>query len=313
MNTAIPEVTAATELPQIKVPKALARRPSQWAGWFSALVSLAQLAMIVSYFRDMSLNQIAHMIPASSLFWALFALYYLAGPVSEWIIYRKLWHIPLSGIGALLRKLVSNEILLGYLGEAQFYAWARSRTRMTTAPFGTIKDVTILSALTGNVATLVMLVFAWPLVWSEAAGLEMKSAFVSLGVVLVSSMAILLFRSRLFSLPRKDLAFIAGMHTGRIMLMLGLAALMWHHVLPGVALWLWLVLATLRMLVSRLPLLPNKDVVFAGLAVYLMGHDVAIGDLMAMMAAILLVAHLAVGTVFGLADLISTRKAEVDR
>lgn len=47
----------------------------------------------------------------------------------------------MAGIGALLRKLVSNELLLGYLGEAQFYAWARSRTNMTTAPFGAIKDI----------------------------------------------------------------------------------------------------------------------------------------------------------------------------
>ena len=50
--------------------------------------------------------------------------------------YRKLWGLPFSGIAALLRKMVSNELLLGYLGEVQFYAWARSRLNMATAPFG---------------------------------------------------------------------------------------------------------------------------------------------------------------------------------
>jgi hypothetical protein len=308
MNAATTDI-AAGELPPLTMPEALGGGRSQLAGLFSGVISLALVVAVVWHFRGLTLGQITRMIPASPAFWLFFAAYYLAGPISEWFIYRKLWNIPRSGIGALLRKLVSNEILLGYLGEAQFYAWARSRTQMTTAPFGTIKDVTILSALTGNLATLAMLVLAWPLVASQTALIEMRSAFVSLGVVLVSSMVILAFRSRLFSLPRKDLYFIAAVHTARIAAMLGLAALMWHQVLPGVALWLWLVLATLRMLVSRLPLLPNKDVVFAGLAVYLMGHEARIGDLMAMMAGLLMVTHLVVGAVFGAADLAETRKA----
>ena len=59
---------------------------------------------------------------------------------------------------------------------------------------------------------------------------------------------------------------------------------------------------------SRLPLIPNKDVVFAGLAVFLLGHEHEIGDLMAMMAGLLLVTHLAVGTVFGTAELVTARK-----
>jgi hypothetical protein len=36
------------------------------------------------------------------------------------VIYRRLWHIPASGIAALLRKQVSNELLMSYLGEVQF-------------------------------------------------------------------------------------------------------------------------------------------------------------------------------------------------
>jgi hypothetical protein len=96
----------------------------------------------------------------------------MVGPVSEWVIYRHLWRIPFSGLGALLRKLVSNELLLGYLGEVQFYAWARARLNMVAAPFGAIKDVTILSALTGNIVTLVMLAGAWRLISSGAFGME---------------------------------------------------------------------------------------------------------------------------------------------
>jgi hypothetical protein len=48
-------------------------------------------------------------------------------------------------------------------------------------------------------------------------------------------------------------------------------------------------------LLSRLPLLPNKDIVFAGLAVFLIGHDVQIGALMTMMASLILGTHILVG------------------
>lgn len=274
------------------------------AAAFSTLVSLALLAMIADQLRHLRLAEITAMIPVQPWFWLTFAAWYLAMPVGEWIIYRRLWTLPPAAIGALLRKLVSNELLLGYLGEAQFYAWARGRIEMTAAPFGAIKDVTVLSALMGNIVTLLMLVAAWPLVASGATGLELKSVFVSLGVVLATSFAMLLLRRRLFTLPRRDLWFIAAIHLVRIAVLIGLSALLWHWVLPEVAITLWLVLATLRMLVSRLPLIPNKDVVFAGLAVYLLGEEAKVAEMLAMMAALVLLAHLAVGGAVAIAGLV---------
>ena len=85
---------------------------------------------------------------------------------------------------------------------------------------------------------------------------------------------------------------------------------MWHLVLPDVSVDLWIVLATLRMLLSRLPLLPNKDVVFAGLAVFLLGHEVQVASLMTLMAVMLLIAHLAVGAIVGLVGLIESRSTK---
>lgn len=306
---AVGELSGGRELTRDEpgAPRAIERlRSSPIAALFSALVSLALLVAVALEFRGIDFTRILAMIPSSPAFWAVFAAWYLAGPASEWIIYRKLWRIPAWGIGALLRKMVSNELLLGYLGEAQFYAWVRARQQLTAAPFGAIKDVTILSALTGNVTTIVMLAVAWPLVFSGKIGLGMQSTFISLGVVLVSSFAILLLRQKLFSLPRPELRFIAIVHLARIAAKIGLGALLWHLVLPQVAVGLWLVLSTLRMLVSRLPLVPNKDVVFAGIAVVLLGQHVEVASLLAMLGGVMLVAHLAVGASFASADLVES-------
>ena len=283
-------------------------RKNRLAALFSLAVSLALLVAVAWQFRDLDLAKARALVPAIPVFWLAFAGYYLAGPVSEWTVYRRLWKLPLAGIGALLRKLVTNELLLGYLGEAQFYAWARARGNLSDHPFAAIKDMTILSALVGNGATLVMLALAWPYVSAGQLGMQGTTAFASLGVVLLTSLGILLFRKTLFTLPRRELVFISLVHLARIAAILIFSALMWHAVLPAVAITVWLVLATLRMLISRLPLMPNKDVVFAGLTVLLLGKGADVAALMAMMAVLLLVTHLLVGTVFGLLGLFDAEK-----
>ena len=284
------------------------RSGNRWAALASIAVSLALLVAVALQFRDLDMAELIRLLPLSPIFWLAFAGYYLALPISEWVIYRRLWNFPAAGFGALLRKLVANELLLGYLGEAQFYAWARGRGTINETPFAAIKDITILSALTGNLATLVMLALAWPFVSAGQLGLQGQTAFAALGVVLLTSLAILLFRQKLFTLPRRDLLFISAVHLVRIVAVLLLSAVMWNAVLPQVALTMWLVLATLRQLISRLPLMPNKDVVFAGITVLLLGNSAQVAALMAMMAVLLLVTHLAVGTVFGLLGLFDTEK-----
>jgi len=283
-------------------------RSTGWAAYASMGISLALLVAVALQLKHLDFAKVRGLIPASPAFWIAFAAYYLSGPVSEWVVYRRLWAMPVAGIGALLRKLVANELLLGYLGEAQFYAWAKARTRLSEAPFGAIKDMTILSALVGNAATLVMLAFAWPYVSAGQLGGEGTTAFASLGVVLLTSLGILLFRRQLFSLPRQDLWFISAAHLARIVVILIASAVMWHAVLPTVAITLWLVLATLRMLLSRLPFLPNKDIIFAGVTVLLLGNGADVAALMAMMAVLLLLAHLAIGTIFGLTGLFDAEK-----
>lgn len=282
-------------------------KQSPLVGLIGTGVSLALLGAVALEVRGLHWGAVEAMIPHTPLFWVVFVVGYLVPPVLEWVIYHRLWDLPVSGLAALMRKTVSNELLLGYLGEVQFYAWVRGRLNDVVAPFGAIKDTTILSALTGNLATLVMLVPVWHLVAGGQMGIAISRVVMALGVVLVTSLAILLFRQKIFTLPRPLLVWIAGVHVVRIVAVVLVTALLWHTVLPGVAIGLWLVLATVRMLLSRLPLLPNKDVVFAGLAVFLLGRDAAVADLMAMMAGIQLVAHLCVGGTLAVADIVTTR------
>ena len=60
------------------------------------------LVMVALQFRDLAFSRILHMIPRAPAFWAVFATYYLTPPFIEWLIYRRLWGLPFSGLAALL-------------------------------------------------------------------------------------------------------------------------------------------------------------------------------------------------------------------
>jgi hypothetical protein len=291
-------------------PAPLIRSGRNWTRWAGPLVSALILVVALAQFRDLDPHSLWKLLPRTAVFWAIFILHYLAGPFAEWIIFRRLWSIPAEGFVALLRKLVSNEILLGYLGEVYFYAWARRNSRITTAPFGAIKDVAILSALVGNGVTLAMVMVALPFLGIVTVGLHRWEVGGSLLFVLATSMGAMLLRRRLFTLPRRELWIVSAIHLLRIVGKLMVGAMLWHMLLPEVALSWWLLLGTLRQLISRLPFLPNKDVVFAGIAAFLIGRDSEIVAAMALMASLTLAAHLLVGVALGATELLRESRTQ---
>lgn len=291
------------ELPALEI------RPRQWQAWLTRSISAALLITVVLRLQNFGFAASIAALPRSFGFWLAFAAYYLSLPFSEWLIFRRLWRLPAKGIAALLRKLVSNEILLGYSGEAYFYAWARQHAKLVATPFGAIKDVSILSALAGNLITIVMLAISWPLVNDLAPALHGQTIAASSAFVLGVSFVILAFRNRLFSLESSALRFIFSIHIARLLVTTILAGIMWHLAMPGVPL-LWLViLATLQLLVSRLPFVPSKDLVFASLAVFLIGNSSTVSIVVTMIATAIVMTHLVLGALLILPEFV--RKEEI--
>lgn len=275
-----------------------------WGRALTMALSLLVLAAAAWQARELRLDDITAIIPATPLFWLVLAARYLATPAFDWLIFRRLWQVGRNAFAALLRKLIYNELLLGYIGEVYFYTWARRRLPMAATPFGAVKDVAIMSAVAGNVMTLVLIALAYPYLALLPLSQYDNAIAWSLAAIFGISLGAVLFRRRIFSLPRGELWTVFGLQTLRIVVTTILSALAWHLVLPDVQIGWWLVLSAIRLLVSRLPFVPNKDVVFAGIAVLALGQDVAIAALMAMMAALILSTHLILALAFGLHDLV---------
>ena len=270
--------------------------------WIGPFISLGIFAAVLYQLRHLQIGAVAAMLPSSPLFWLAFAAYYLAAPAFDFLIFRRLWNLPAAGFGALMRKFVGNEILMGYIGEVHFYSWARSRLKMVAAPFGAVKDVAILSAVMGNIVTLAVLAAAYPFLGVLHVGVAPRTLVAAVAITLGSSLVLLLLRGRVLTLGHKDLAFVAAAQLARVVVTALLPALLWHLALPQVALGWWILLAAVRLLLSRLPLLPNKDLVFAGVAIALIGRATGIDELMTMMASLILATHLIVGAGLVLAE-----------
>ena len=276
-----------------------------WLRWATPVLSLAILVAVVWQLRRIDIESMRALLPTSPAFWVVFVTYYFAPVIADYAIFRRLWQIPIEGFVALTRKLIGNELLLDYVGDVYFYSWARKKVRMTASPFGAVKDAAILSALVANACTLVMMALAYPLIRDLNFNIASRTVIISLAIVIAISMLVVVFGKRLFSLPKPQLWMIAFIQFARIVATTGLAALAWGLALPAVALNWWVVLATVRLLLSRLPLLPNKDLVFAGVAVLMVGHDVQISELMTLWAALILATHLIVGGVLAIGDFVT--------
>lgn len=293
-----PETAGPVEPPPLK----LAAR--HWTRWVGPGISTMVLFAVIYQLRYLDLKELWRLLPTSPYFWIAFFFAYMITPFADWLIFRRLWNLPVSGVAALVRKMVSNDLLLNYLGEVYFYSWVRRNATITTAPFGAIKDVSILSALAGNVVTLILVLLCWPWFGFLHRNVQGNSIEYSILFVLALSLAITLFRNRLFSLPPRDLWITTAIHMARIFISLILTAYMWNCLMPELDLVWLLLLSTLKLLLSRLPFVPNKDLAFAALAAFFVGHDNIVVTVMALMASISFATHLVVGAVLGALDLL---------
>jgi hypothetical protein len=274
----------------------------RWPAWVGGALTLLMIAGLGRELLGDGLDGLSRSVPGDPLFYLFFALAYLALPVTDYLIFRRLWRIPAAGLAATLKKRVANEVL-SYSGEAYFYSWARANAPMVAAPFGAVKDVSILSAMAGNAVTLALMAVTFTL----GAGLLPESLTEAAGwsaaVLVATSLPFLMFRRRVFSLDRAALIWIFGAHCGRLVTGSLLLALAWEAAVPGASMATWLFLAAGRLLVSRLPLLPNKELLFANLAIMVLGGDGALSELMAFTAALTLVVDAGLLAGFGLAAL----------
>ncbi|MBV7256760.1 hypothetical protein KCG44_08165 [Pacificimonas sp. WHA3] len=287
---------------------ALTSKARGWQRWLALAFSAILLLVILFELREGELDDLVAALPNAVPFYAAFAVSYLALPMFDWLIYRRLWGLPLASLTPLIKKRVANDVMFGYSGEAYFYLWLRERPGLAEAPLRTIKDVSILSALAGNAMTLLLLIWAWPMLTDLTLTMDPRLLLGSGAVVIAISFAILLFGKKIFYLSMPDLRASFGLHMVRSATSTFFLAMAWYFALPDVGIGYWVMFAALRMVINRLPLIPSKDLLFAAAAMVLTDQGSAMGAVVAMSAGLFLAANLLVGILLTGTDFIGRRR-----
>lgn len=284
-------------------PEGLPQRARLWTGLGVALSVALAVAILVQLGGATSnvLKTIAALPPSV---WPVLLVLYAVQPLCDFAVFRRLWDLPLAGFEALLRKNVINEVVLGYSGEAYLYVWARRAMGVATAPFSAIKDANIVSALLGNLLTLGLAAISATQLRDLDFARQLGPALWSGLIPVAISVGLLIFGRRVFSLRPSQLVFVVLAHGLRLIVTTSLTVFIWRLSLPEIAPSLWIVLLAIRYLVSRIPFISNKDLVFGNLMLLLLGAHSSIAVLMAALALATLFLHLSVILGLAVVDLV---------
>jgi hypothetical protein len=235
------------------------------------VVPLLLLIYLAYAFTQLGWTQIWSARPRFWVFYALLPWAYFLPAIFEMLIYRNLWGTKNSpSLKILLRKQFLNSNLFEYSGEAYFFLWARKGLKLTNSwLMHAIKDSNILSA--GAALAVVWIVV---LVLGVTGGGTI-AAFVSrhllaFGVIaaipLVLTLGLVIGGQRVTVLSRRQMAETFLIHFARCVIAFVLELVVWwlSMALPSLAACFSFV--ALRLFISRLPLLPRKDLLFVGIA-----------------------------------------------
>jgi hypothetical protein len=232
-------------------------------------VPIALLAIIGRRLTELGWAQIWIARPGNVGFYILLVLQFFLQPFGDYFVYRNLWGAKNTPpMAVILKKRLLNTFMLDYSGEAYFYFWAQARLKLAPGMLvHAIKDSNLLSGGAGLAMVYVMV-----LMLLASGGLHIPAVlsahswlYVLAGTVpLILCAGLVLGHRKLTALSRSQIAATFIIHFTRSLLVLAVEFGLWElsGALPSAVACLQFV--ALRLVVTRLPLVPNKDLIFVG-------------------------------------------------
>jgi len=235
------------------------------APWTGGIATVVTLGVIAWELRDQNLLSLLSYIPADPRFWLAIIASILTAPFAEWAILRRLEGIGREAMLPLIRKQSLNSLIFGYAGDAYFMAWLQKRMGSARRAFSLTCDLAVVSSLANSAATVIMLMLMWTSL-STLAGSFIDLWSVSTMILIILIPAAILAWNRAHAGSMTGLGTIVLFQGLRTIVVSVLIALTWHYALPAVPLASWLLLMAGRMVVSRIPIVPNKELAFLACA-----------------------------------------------
>lgn len=254
---------------------------------------LGVIAYLFYELRDIKWADAWVALPTNPLFYLIFLVLYFLLPVAEVVLYRITWAFDAwKSFPAFIKKRIYNKDVLGYSGEVYFYSWARKNVGLSDMDIlKTIRDQNIVSSVASTaVAVVLVIIFLYMgevriSEWIE----QQETTYLIAGAVLVVLLGVLAVRLRryLFSMAFKTALLIFSIHIVRLVIGQALQIGMWAVAMPEVLLRVWFTYAALSIIITRIPIIPNRDLLFLSFGVSLSGVvGISEAGVFAMLAAI---------------------------
>jgi hypothetical protein len=239
---------------------------------FTILFTAAIIAYLVYKLTLIGWDNVWHSLPHTPWFYILLLAMFFSLPVFQVMIYRVAWKVdvkPWALFLALLNKRVLDKDVLGYSGEMYLYLWARKNVKQPDKEIlHVLKDNVILSSAASTLVAVSLLILFFtlgrvqlPKKWVHP-NITHITVLVFCGV-LITGLAIT-FRKRILFLKRKEILAIFALHIGRLLFVQGLQVIQWAVVKPEIPILNWMTLLAVQIMITRIPLLPSRDLVFLG-------------------------------------------------
>ncbi|MEX2574611.1 MAG: hypothetical protein WD317_09950 [Balneolaceae bacterium] len=255
-------------------------------------------------------RQIWNSFPTQLWFYILFLISFFQLPAFEIWMYRITWVFnSVRSFPVFLIKKIYNKDVLGYSGEIYFYIWARKHLNISDREiFMIIKDNNIISSVASTLVAfgvLAILLFTGQVVVLEWIMDQGELYFwAGLGVTLILVFLFIRFRHFVLSMSLQTAYKIFSIQVFRLLLLKVLNILMFVIVLPEVGLSVWFTFLAIEIILTRIPFLPNRDLIFVGISVGLaQGLMVSQTDIAGIMVAKAALGKLLNVAAFGLAGL----------
>ncbi|HMB89717.1 MAG TPA: hypothetical protein VKP65_02650 [Rhodothermales bacterium] len=216
-------------------------------------------------------------LPTSPLFYLLFLLLYFLLPVTEVVLYRIIWTFDAwKSLPVFIKKRVYNKDVMGYSGEVYFYTWARKSIGLSDVEvLKDIRDQNIISSVASTVIAVVLVTFflyGGQLTITDLVG-EANVTYMMGGGIVITILTVIGIRLRkyLFSMVLKTALLIFALQCVRLVAGQALQIGQWAVAMPEVPLRIWFTYAAMSLIISRIPVIPNRDLLFLGAGVGLSG------------------------------------------
>jgi multisubunit Na+/H+ antiporter MnhB subunit len=237
------------------------------------VLSLGILGLLAYTLRGIDWQALWAELPANPLFYLLFLLLYLWLPLAEIVAYRVIWPLDAwKSLPVFIKKRIYNREVFQYSGEVYFFAWARKHVdRPAVNVAKDIRDQNIVSSVASTLVALVLVAAFLHLgEWSLTDWVGQQDITIPIGaaVVAVGLFALVIrFRKHILAMAPRTALLILGVHVGRFVFEQVLQIGMWVVAIPEVSLRVWCTYAALSLVISRIPLVTNRDLLFASISI----------------------------------------------